>query len=174
MRYIKTFEYRANLPLGQIYNGRFTNVLRKHSEMLDDAGIEYQIYVDEDKRGLDVVYIIINDEYKKYFFDTIYKLGYKPIDINELNFNKLAKYDTMKDYLKTKLQENFSDKIFLKAFNEKGEILNDKYVIIIKSDEYKELEKRNLVHLENNIHGYFDKDYQRLESEINLIRSVNL
>jgi hypothetical protein len=104
MKYLKTFEYKYNITgtLGKIYPGRFKNLLMKHCQMLDNRGIEYDIYVEKDSENFDLVYIIIKDEYKNLFYDYVKVLNYKPMDINDLDLNNFEKFDNILDYLNSR------------------------------------------------------------------------
>lgn len=105
MKYLKVFEYKHNLEgtLAKMYSGRYINVMLKHCQILNDRGIDYDIYVDiDDVTNQDLVYIIIKDEYKNLFYDYVKILGYKPIDIKQLELNNLAKFDSIVDYLNYK------------------------------------------------------------------------
>jgi hypothetical protein len=110
MKYLQTFESIKEITgtLGKMYSGRFRNVLLKQCDILNNRGIEYDIFVDKDPSlKHDLVYILIHDEYKNLFYDYVKIIGFKPINISKLDFDNLEKFDTIIDYLSSKkLDEN--------------------------------------------------------------------
>lgn len=106
MKYIKLFEYQTNTvvgPLGKIYPGRFIDTIGDHCKMLDRRGIKYEIYADLDFIGnMDAVLILIENDSKELFNQTMKTLGFKPQDMNFIDLDNWVKFDSFKDYLNSK------------------------------------------------------------------------
>lgn len=107
MKYMKLFEYQTGIitgPLGKIYPGRFIDTIGDHCKMLDSRNINYEIYADIDFVGdMDAVLILIENDSKELFDQTMKTLGFKPQDINLLRLDKnWIKFDSFDDYLNSK------------------------------------------------------------------------
>jgi len=107
MKYLKLFEYQTNTvigPLGKIYPGRFIDTIGEHCEMLDSRGIKYELYADLDFIGdMDAVLILIDNDSKQLFDQTMKTLGFKQQDMNLLDLNKhWVKFESFEDYLNSK------------------------------------------------------------------------
>lgn len=167
MKYIKTFEYKMNVgigPLCKIYSGRYTNILSRHCMMLDRKKIKYDVYVDMDdpESNQDAVIIIINDESKQLFYDEMKSLGFKPLDPSKINFDKLTKFNSIQDYLKTKeinevhmvhIEEFCGDEnVVVHPVDDKGKELENGDYIVVNGEEYNELKDKGFVN--------YDYDYE--------------
>jgi len=191
MKYIKTFEYQVYTTsgtLGKMYSGRFTDTLLKHCMMLDRRGIEYEIFVDEDelKGNQDVVFIVINNDYKQEYFTIFKALGFSPINTKEIS--NLTKFNSIQSYLKTKkLDETILPYFKVGGFDEDGNIvihpvdskgreLENGDLMIINEDEYNELEDKGLAHYDYDYstglgqHQYCVDDADEIEDFLELIR----
>ena len=173
MKYIKTFEYQTYTStgtLGKMYPGRFTDTLSRHCMMLDRRGIEYEIYVDKDEfeGNQDVVFVVIKDDYKQEYFEIFKSLGFRPI--NSKQIKNLTKFDSIKDYLKTKkldeaLEEEDMNVLF--PVDHIGVPVDGK-VIHAYDDEIDELKIKNLV---NFNWEYCEDDLEEIEDYLDFIRT---
>lgn len=105
MKHIKTFEFQTKSgvgPLGHMYSGRLKNILKIHCKMLDNLEIPYEVYVEEDPSRMDLVFVVVKDEYQDFFYDKIKKLGYHSLDITLEELEKMIKYDNIEEYLRTR------------------------------------------------------------------------
>jgi hypothetical protein len=184
MKYIKTFEYQVYTTsgtLGKMYSGRFTDTLSKHCMMLDRRGIEYELFVDEDelKSNQDVVFIVIKDDYKQDYFEIFKLLGFK--SINTKDIKNLTKFNSMRDYLKTKkLNEELEEGDYnnlIYPVDHVG-VPSEGKIIDATDEEIDELKIKNFVLYNFDAYAgignweYCEDDLEEIEDYLDFIRSA--